>query len=88
MPTVGDEDAVLPATRLDDDTMAEEATRRIREILEYQLTDVSGLGEAVFPAARFAAAPGSPTTSSRPGSRRAVNYHRGTRRGRRLGDAV
>jgi hypothetical protein len=46
----GDDDAVLPVTRLDNDTMAEEAARRTKEILEYQLTDVSGLGEAAFTA--------------------------------------
>lgn len=45
-----DDDAVLPVTRLTDDTMAEEAARRTKEILEYQLTDVSGLGEAAFSA--------------------------------------
>ncbi|HEY5709227.1 MAG TPA: ATP-binding protein [Solirubrobacterales bacterium] len=45
-----DEDAILPVTRFDDDTMAEDAARRSKEILEYQLTDISGLGEAVFAA--------------------------------------
>lgn len=45
-----EEDAVLPVTRLDNDTMAEEASRRTKETLEYQLTDVSGLGEAAFTA--------------------------------------
>jgi anti-sigma regulatory factor (Ser/Thr protein kinase) len=49
-PTDGDKDSVLPVARLDDDTMAEEAARRVKEVLEYQLTDVSGLGEAAFTA--------------------------------------
>jgi hypothetical protein len=45
-----DENAVLPVTRLENDTMAEDAAQRTKEILEYQLTDVSGLGEAAFTA--------------------------------------
>jgi len=45
-----DADAILPVTRLDDDIAAEEAARRTKELLEYQLTDVSGLGEAAFTA--------------------------------------
>jgi anti-sigma regulatory factor (Ser/Thr protein kinase) len=43
-----DEDAVLPVTRLDRHNEAEEVARRTQEILEYQLTDVSSLGQAAF----------------------------------------
>lgn len=43
-----DDDAILPVTRLDDDRAAEDVSRRVKEIIEYQLTDVAGLGEAAF----------------------------------------
>jgi anti-sigma regulatory factor (Ser/Thr protein kinase) len=43
-----DGDAILPVTRLDQPNDAEEVARSIREILEYQLPDVSSLGQAAF----------------------------------------
>ncbi|HKT83104.1 MAG TPA: ATP-binding protein [Solirubrobacterales bacterium] len=43
-----DNDAILPVTRLRDDHAVEDVSRQTKEILEYQLTDVSGLGEAAF----------------------------------------
>lgn len=45
-----DDDAVLPVTRLDQPNDAEMVARRTKEILEYQLPDVSSLGEAAFQA--------------------------------------
>lgn len=43
-----DADAVLPVTKLDRHNEAEMVARRTQEILEYQLTDVSSLGQAAF----------------------------------------
>jgi hypothetical protein len=43
-----DEDAVLPVTKLDRHNEAEMVAQRTQEILEYQLTDVSPLGQAAF----------------------------------------
>jgi hypothetical protein len=43
-----DHDAILPVTRLDEPNDVEDVARQIREILEYQLTDVSPLGQAAF----------------------------------------
>ena len=44
----GDDDAVLAVTRLDRPNDAEMVARRTQEILEYQLPDVSPLGQATF----------------------------------------
>lgn len=41
-------DAVLPVTKLDRHNDAEMVAHRTQEILEYQLTDVSPLGQAAF----------------------------------------
>lgn len=41
-------DTILPVTRLDQSNDAEDVARSIREILEYQLPDVSSLGQAAF----------------------------------------
>lgn len=43
-----DKDSILPVTRVDNDDVAEQIARQTREIIEYEMTDVSGLGEAVF----------------------------------------
>lgn len=43
-----DEDSILPVTRLTEYQAVEEVASRTREILEYQLTDLSPLGQAVF----------------------------------------
>lgn len=44
----GDENAILPVTRLTEYAAVENIAQRTREILEYQLTDLSPLGQAVF----------------------------------------
>lgn len=44
----GDDDAILAVTRLDQPNDAEMVARRTQEILEYQLPDVSPLGQATF----------------------------------------
>jgi anti-sigma regulatory factor (Ser/Thr protein kinase) len=44
----GDDDAILPVTRLDHPNDAEMVAMRTQEILEYQLPDVSPLGQATF----------------------------------------
>lgn len=43
-----EEDAILPVTRLDRHNDAEMVAQQTQEILEYQLTDVSSLGQAAF----------------------------------------
>jgi hypothetical protein len=43
-----DDDAILPVTRLDSADTVEDVAERTREILEYQLPDVSPLGQAAF----------------------------------------
>ncbi len=47
-PGESDDDAILPVTHLRDHNAVEEVAGRTREILEYQLTDVSPLGQAAF----------------------------------------
>lgn len=44
----GGSDTILPVTALANANVVEDAARRTREILEYQLTDVSPLGQAAF----------------------------------------
>jgi hypothetical protein len=47
-PHPADKDAVLPVTKLDGPNDAEMVAARTQEILEYQLPDVSSLGQATF----------------------------------------
>lgn len=42
------DDSILPVTRVQEDLAVEEVAAQTREILEYQLTDVSALGHATF----------------------------------------
>jgi hypothetical protein len=46
--TGGEDDAIMPVTRLTEFREVEDVAARTREILEYQLTDVSPLGAAAF----------------------------------------
>lgn len=43
-----DDDAIMPVTRMEEFLEVEEVAGRAQEILEYQLTDVSPLGQATF----------------------------------------
>lgn len=45
-----EDDAVLPVTKMREFLEVEEVAKRTKEILEYDLPDVSGLGEATFQA--------------------------------------
>jgi len=44
----GEEDTIMPVTRLAEFAEVEDVAARTREILEYQLTDVSSLGASAF----------------------------------------
>jgi hypothetical protein len=47
-PAKTEEDAIMPVTRLAEFQAVEDVSTRIRELLEYQLTDISPLGAAAF----------------------------------------